>query len=202
VSQVQSIIWDFAGVLLHTVNGKSFNTRLAERLEVPLDVLQSVTESKVNDLWDMNEIGDDEFYAYLLDALHLPKEKEAVIRHFVVKDFYVDQTLLTYIKGLKRSFTNVLLTNFPAHIHDFMQTDWIVVGAFDHVIASCDVKLIKPDPAIYELTLERIGNDAEECVFIDDREINTKAAEALGFHGIVYKTREQTINDLEKILHS
>jgi len=202
VSQVQSIIWDFAGVLLHTVNGKSFNARLAERLEVPLDVLQPVTESKVNDLWDMNEIGDDEFYAYLLDALQLPKEKEAVIRHFVLKDFYVDQTLLAYIKGLKRSFTNVLLTNFPAHIHDFMQTDWIVDGAFNHMIASCDVKLIKPDPAIYELALERTGNAAEECVFIDDREVNVNAADALGMHSIVYKTREQTINDLEKILHS
>ena len=202
MSQVQSIIWDFAGVLLHTVNGKSFNARLAERLEVPLDVLQPVTESKVNDLWDMNEIGDDEFYTYLLNALQLPKEKESVIRHFVLKDFYVDQTLLAYIKDLKRSFTNVLLTNFPAHIHDFMQTDWIVNGAFDHMIASCDVKLIKPNPAIYELALERIGNDAGERVFIDDREVNVNAAEALGMHSIVYKTRKQTIKDLEKILHS
>jgi len=202
VSPIKSIIWDFAGVLLHTVNGKSFNARLAERLEVPLDVLQPVIESKVNDLWDMNEIGDDEFYTYLLDALQLPKEKESVIRHFVLKDFYVDQTLLAYIKDLKRSFTNVLLTNFPAHIHDFMQTDWIVNGAFDHMIASCDVKLIKPNPAIYELALERIGNDAGECVFIDDREVNVNAAEALGMHSIVYKTREQTIKDLEKILHS
>ena len=79
MSPIRSVIWDFAGVLLHTVNGKSFNARLAERLEVPLDVLQPVTESKVNDLWDMNEIGDDEFYTYLLDALQLPKEKEAVI---------------------------------------------------------------------------------------------------------------------------
>ena len=202
MSPIKSIIWDFAGVLLHTVNGKSFNARLAERLEVPLDVLQPVIESKVNDLWDMNEIGDDEFYTYLLDALQLPKEKESVIRHFVLKDFYVDQTLLAYIKDLKRSFTNVLLTNFPAHIHDFMQTDWIVNGAFDHMIASCDVKLIKPNPAIYELALERIGNDAGECVFIDDREVNVNAAEALGMHSIVYKTREQTIKDLEKILHS
>ena len=202
MSPIKSIIWDFAGVLLHTVNGKSFNARLAERLEVPLDVLQPVIESKVNDLWDMNEIGDDEFYTYLLDALQLPKEKESVIRHFVLKDFYVDQTLLAYIKDLKRSFTNVLLTNFPAHIHDFMQTDWIVNGAFDHMIASCDVKLIKPNPAIYELALERIGNDAGECVFIDDREVNVNAADALGMHSIVYKTREQTIKDLEKILHS
>jgi len=202
VSPIRSIIWDFAGVLLHTVKGLSFNAMLAERLGVLPEALEPVMLAKENELWDIDEISDDDFYAYLLNALQLPKEKEAVIRRFVIKDFYIDQTLLAYIKNLKQSFTSVLLTNFPAHIHDFMQTDWIVDGAFDHIIASCDVKLIKPDPAIYELTLKRIGNDAEECVFIDDREVNTKAAEALGVHGIVYKTRKQTISDLEKILRS
>ncbi len=60
----------------------------------------------------------------LNEALELnqPLEKISVIEHFVFKDFYVDQQILNYIKKLRKSFTTVLLTNFPAHIHDFMKT--------------------------------------------------------------------------------
>jgi len=130
----------------------------------------------------------------------MPMEKKSILRKFVLEDFYIDHEILAYIKKIQKSFTTALLTNFPAHVHDFMKTDWIVDGAFDYMIASCDVKLIKPDPAIYTLTLARIGCLAEESVIIDDREINVKAAEKLGINGIVYQSRSQTINDLEAIL--
>jgi putative hydrolase of the HAD superfamily len=59
--------------------------------------------------------------------------------------------------------------------------------------------LIKPDSAIYELLLARFGLMAEESVFIDDTLINVEAAEKLGIHGIHFKTKEQTEEELRKI---
>jgi len=199
VNSIKAVIWDLAGVVLHTVKG-TFNSLLAERLDVPLNDIERLISSKENDLWDLNEIDDDAFYTFLLEELNMPMEKKSILRKFVLKDFYIDQEILAYIKKIRKSFTTVLLTNFPAHVHDFLKTDWIVDGAFDHIIASCDVKLLKPDPAIYTLTLARIGCLAEESVFIDDREVNVKAAEKLGINGIVYQSQSQTINDLEAIL--
>ena len=199
MSSIKAVIWDLAGVVLHTVKG-TFNSLLAERLDAPLNDIERLISSKENDLWDIDEIDDDTFYTFLLEELNMPMEKKSILRKFVLEDFYIDQEILAYIKKIQKSFTTALLTNFPAHVHDFMKTDWIVDGAFDHIIASCDVKLIKPDPAIYTLTLARIGYLAEETVFIDDREINVKAAEKLGINGIVYQSRSQTINDLEAIL--
>ena len=199
MNSIKTVIWDLAGVVLHTVKG-TFNSLLAERLDVPLNDIERLISSKENDLWDLNEIDDDAFYTFLLEELNMPMEKKSILRKFVLKDFYIDQEILAYIKKIRKSFTTVLLTNFPAHVHDFLKTDWIVDGAFDHIIASCDVKLLKPDPAIYTLTLARIGCLAEESVFIDDREVNVKAAEKLGINGIVYQSQSQTINDLEAIL--
>ena len=199
MSSIKAVIWDLAGVVLHTVKG-TFNSLLAERLDAPLNDIERLISSKENDLWDIDEIDDDTFYIFLLEELNMPMEKKSILRKFVLEDFYIDQEILAYIKKIQKSFTTALLTNFPAHVHDFMKTDWIVDGAFDHIIASCDVKLIKPDPAIYTLTLARIGYLAEETVFIDDREINVKAAEKLGINGIVYQSRSQTINDLDAIL--
>ncbi len=199
MSPIKAVIWDLAGVVLHTVKG-TFNSLLAERLGAPISEIERLFSTKENDLWDIDEMDDDAFYTFLLNELKMPMKKKPIIRKFVLEDFYIDREILTYIKKIRKSFTTVLLTNFPAHVHDFMKTDWIVDGAFDHMIASCDVKLLKPDPAIYTLTLARIGCLAEESVFIDDREINVKAAQDLGINGIVYQSRSQMINDLETIL--
>jgi putative hydrolase of the HAD superfamily len=199
MSAIRAVIWDFAGVVLHTVKG-TFNSLLAERLDVPISQIEKVMASPENDLWDINEIDDETYYTFILDELKQPHEKIAIIQRFVVKDFYIDQRMLEYIKALRKEYISVLLTNFPAHIHKFIKTDWIINGAFDHFIASCDVKLIKPDPAMYQLTLDRIGCTAQECVFIDDREINVRAAKALGMYGILFKDQEQTIQDLQNLL--
>jgi len=199
MSSIKAVIWDLAGVVLHTVKG-TFISLLAERLGAPINEVEHLCSTKENDLWDMDEIDDDAYYTFLLEGLKMPLEKMSILRKFVLEDFYIDQEMLAYVKKIQKSFTTALLTNFPAHVHDFMKTDWIVDGAFDHMIASCDVKLLKPDPAIYTLTLARIDCRAEESVFIDDREINVKAAEKLGINGIVYQSRSQTISDLEAIL--
>jgi len=199
MKSIKAVIWDLSGVVLLTIKG-TFNSLLAERLGAPLKDIERIMSLEENDLWDMDEIDDDTFYTFLLNELNMPMEKKSILIKFAFDDFYIDQEMLAYIKKIRKSFTTALLTNFPAHVHDSMKTDWIVDGAFDHMIASCDVKLVKPDPAIYKLTLARVGCLAEESVFIDDREINVKAAEKLGINGIVYQSRSQTINDLEAIL--
>ena len=199
MSRVKAVIWDLAGVVLHTVKG-TFNTLLAERLDAPLAEIDRLMLSNENDLWDIDEIDDDTYYTFLLNELKMPMEKKAIIRKFVVDDFYIDQDMLAYIKDLRASVTTMLLTNFPSHVHDFMKTDWIVDGAFDHMIASCDVKLIKPDPAIYTLALDRLDLEAEECVFIDDREVNVNAARKLGINGIVFQSKSQTMRDVDNLI--
>ncbi len=199
MSQIKAILWDFAGVVLFTVKG-SFNSLLAERLNVPLSNVEQVMNSEMNDLWDIGEIDDVTFYTYMLDTLRQPMEKISIIQRFVVKDFYVDQDVLSRIRDLSKDYTNVLLTNFPQHFHEFIKTDWIIDGAFDHVIASCDVKLIKPDPAIYLLALERAGCSPHESVFLDDREVNVRAAKSLGIQGIIFRDKDQAMLELEDLL--
>jgi len=60
----------------------------------------------------------------------------------------------------------------------------------------------KPERGIYELTLERLGDGvrAEECVFVDDTDVNCDAAEELGMHAVGFRSDEQAIADLEALL--
>jgi putative hydrolase of the HAD superfamily len=198
---IKAVIFDLAGVVLLPIRG-TFNSLLAERLEVPLEGVERVMSDHTNDLWDTGDISDDEFYDHLLTELDQPLEKKAIIRKFAVDDFYVDQEMLTLIRELRKTCTTALLTNFPTHVHDFMKSSWHMDGAFDHIIVSAEVKLIKPDPRIYQLTLERVGCQAHEAVFIDDRKINVDAAEALGIKSILFTSKPSTMAALSRILKS
>lgn len=75
------------------------------------------------------------------------------------------------------ALSNMTSETWPWHLEAFPK-----LSMFADVIVSGDVKLVKPDPAIYALTLERMGNPApEDVIFIDDSATNIEAAAALGF---------------------
>jgi 2-haloacid dehalogenase len=69
---------------------------------------------------------------------------------------------------------------------------------FDDIILSGKVNLIKPDPAIFEFCLHKIGKPANECLFIDDSSANVAAARQLGFDVVLFTSPEQLTSELEK----
>jgi epoxide hydrolase-like predicted phosphatase len=72
---------------------------------------------------------------------------------------------------------------------------------FEVVVDSAFVGLRKPDPAIFELTLERLGGVApERCVFVDDLDVNCEAARRLGMAAVRFETAEQAIPRVESAL--
>jgi putative hydrolase of the HAD superfamily len=71
---------------------------------------------------------------------------------------------------------------------------------FEVVVDSAFVGMRKPDPAIYELTLERLGVAAEECVFVDDLEVNCETARNLGMSVVRFERTEQAILELRSAL--
>jgi putative hydrolase of the HAD superfamily len=69
---------------------------------------------------------------------------------------------------------------------------------FEVVVDSAFVGLRKPDPAIFRLTLERLGGVApERCVFLDDLDVNCAAARELGMAAVRFESAEQAIPEVE-----
>ncbi|MFZ4293962.1 HAD-IA family hydrolase [Streptomyces cellulosae] len=71
---------------------------------------------------------------------------------------------------------------------------------FDVHVISEQVRIAKPDPAIYELTLERLGLPAQACVFVDDHPRNLPPAEALGITTVLATDESTTVAELEALL--
>lgn len=89
------------------------------------------------------------------------------------------------------ALTNWSGETFPVALQKFPFLSW-----FEGIVVSGDEKLVKPDPAIYKLLLDRYNLDAKTCVFIDDRADNVQAAVHLGFKGIQFSKDRQLRNEL------
>jgi 2-haloacid dehalogenase len=81
---------------------------------------------------------------------------------------------------------NYCITNFSGQKFVLAREIYPFLAGFDGVIVSGDERLLKPDPAIYRLLLDRYGLVAQDCVFIDDSRPNIEAARALGMQAIHY----------------
>lgn len=89
-----------------------------------------------------------------------------------------------------------LLSNFSAEKFELIRDQHSFLSLFDDMIISGEHRLIKPDPAIFEFTPERIGRQAHECLFIDDSLPNVEAARSLGFKAIHYHSSSQLRSEL------
>ena len=89
--------------------------------------------------------------------------------------------MLELVRRLKsHGYCVYYLSNIPQDVLELFQTRG-VLDHFDGGVASCEVKINKPDPRIYQALLDKYHLRADECIFIDDRADNLVAASALGF---------------------
>jgi 2-haloacid dehalogenase len=91
------------------------------------------------------------------------------------------------------ALSNWSAETFPLARPKFEFFDW-----FDEIVISGEVKLIKPDPRIFELLLNRISRRASDCVYIDDSAVNVAAAQALGFQTIHFTTGARLREELRR----
>ena len=83
------------------------------------------------------------------------------------------------------------ITNFSADFWEpFVERESAFFGRFRDIVVSGREKLLKPDPAIYYLALDRFGISAREALFVDDREINVEGARAVGMHAHLFTSAE------------
>jgi 2-haloacid dehalogenase len=90
------------------------------------------------------------------------------------------------------------ITNFSADFWPpFHDKERAFFRRFRHIVVSGEVKLLKPDPAIYFLALDRFGLRPQDALFVDDRQINVDGAAAVGMHAHLFTSAEDLRSRLE-----
>jgi putative hydrolase of the HAD superfamily len=114
----------------------------------------------------------------------------------------LDFALVDEIRTLKQQYTTAILSNYFPSLRDKVERHWKISDAFDHLVISSEVGLMKPDPAIYQIALEKANCLPDEAVFLDDFNENVTSARQVGLHGIWFRSPSQALADLENILRT
>lgn len=89
------------------------------------------------------------------------------------------------------------LTNWSAETFGIARERFEFLSWFDGVLVSGEERIIKPDPAIFRLLLDRFGLDPQATFYVDDSPVNVAAARELGFDAVRFTEPERLRRDLE-----
>jgi putative hydrolase of the HAD superfamily len=207
--QIKAIISDFGGVLT-TPLLESFLS-LQDEIGVAPEhfgaALRALTEeSGENPLYAMErgEMTEEAFLAELARGLepvvdhepHLHRFRELFIGGLKANPEMID--LMRELKG--RGLRMAMLTNNVREWEETWRAMLPVDEIFETVVDSAFVGCRKPEPRIYEITLERLGLPAEACLFIDDILVNCEGAQALGLNAVHFRDNEQAIAEIRATL--
>ena len=92
------------------------------------------------------------------------------------------------------------LTNWSAQTFPLARKLFPFLGEFDGIVVSGEEKLIKPDPRLYQILLDRYHLDPKETLFIDDNPTNVAAAKALGFVAVNFTSPENLRKELKHLV--
>lgn len=187
---MKAIIFDCFGVIAVTGTWSEFLRSL------PTDIDKEPLHA-LNHQHDSGAISTKDFLYRLHDITgHEPRQLEEMVQ----TDNMKNHALLSYIRSeLKPHYKIGLLSNIA--------TDWVKSrllsdeeqAMFDDMIFSYEVGIAKPDPAIFQLASERIGEKPQDIVFTDDIPENVQAAQRAGMHGVNYNNLHDFKKQITKL---
>lgn len=140
----------------------------------------------------------DEFLKTIAEMTGLPKAE--VYRR--MNKTVANTALFDFIRNdLKGEYKIGLLSNAAADWLGELFESW-QVELFDAKVLSYEAGMVKPDPAIYQMIVGRLGVLPEECLFIDDSERYCTAATDLGIHAIHHRDTNKTISTIRGLLNA
>ena len=206
---IQAVISDFGGVLTSPLAG-SFGA-FAERSGISLDAMQAAfgslrTSDGRHPLHEL-ECGrttEADFVAVLRQALCDRAGREVQLAGFteLLGDLLPNEPMIELMASLRaEGYRMALLTNNVREWEHHWRAMAPIDEIFEVVVDSAFVGMRKPEPEIYELTMERLGIEAaSECLFIDDREDNCAGAAAVGMSVVRYRDADQASAEIRSAL--
>jgi putative hydrolase of the HAD superfamily len=210
VSRITTVISDFGGVLTTPLHHSfaAFQNHSGIPTATLGEAMMALTERDgANPLFELEvgRLSEHDFLAKIGTELTKRLDREIDMSGFPEQYFaHLDpnEELIDYMRALRqdRGYRMALLTNNVREWEPRWRAMLPVDEIFELVVDSAFVGMRKPEPGIYELTLERLGVAGERCLFVDDFVHNCEAAQAFGISTVHYVSNEQAIPEIETML--
>jgi 2-haloacid dehalogenase len=199
MATVDSVLWDFGGVLT------DWDPQHLYRKVIPDDAeREHFLTNVVSREWHLQHDAGVRF------ADTIPVLRAQHPEHAAAIDLYLER-YVEMIGGPIEGTTEIVeelhergvpqygLTNMPHEAWPPIRDAWPVMGGLAGVVVSGTERLAKPDPAIFELAIERFGLDPGRTVFVDDVARNVAGAESSGFRALLFTDAATLRADLREL---
>jgi putative hydrolase of the HAD superfamily len=206
---VQAVISDFGGVLTSPLRDsfQAFHESSGVSLEALGEAMAHLAAVQgLNPLFELEtgRLTEADFLSALGERLSDRLGRPVAMADFGERYFAhltPNATMIDYMRRLReRGYRLAICTNNVREWERRWRAMLPVDEIFEVVVDSAFVGSRKPEPRIYELTLERLGVTADAAVLIDDIEINCEAARELGMGAVWFRDTEQAIAETEAAL--
>lgn len=184
---IKAIIFDWAGV----IGADGYWVWLYENVLGSKENRSPFQE--LSEQVDSARISHKEFMDRLVQVSGKPADK---IWQEVKATIVINTELVVFIKEIKKKYKVALLSNFTHTWLREILTDNALWVLFDHHIISSEHKMIKPNPDIFHKMLSMLEVEPSEAIFVDDRQYNIDASNALGIKALLYKDFKTFKKDL------
>jgi putative hydrolase of the HAD superfamily len=210
MTRIEAVVSDFGGVLTTPLIDAFVG--LQQSRGIPLEAFgaalarAAADDAGANPLFELEtgRLTEDQFVSKLGDALRAELGREVDLARFgetFFRHLQPNDELFGFMRGLhQRGYRMAILTNNVREWEPLWRPMLPVDEIFELVVDSGFVGVRKPDPRIYELTLERLGVGAEATLFLDDMEVNCDAARTLGMQAVWFRSNAQAIAEIERAL--
>ena len=196
---IKAVFFDLGGVIVRT-EYQSPRQHLAERLGMEYEDLEKlVFAGPSGQRASIGDISAEEHWAEVTRRLRRPdSETESIREEFFAGDV-IDREIVSFLRTLRLHYHVGLISNAWPDLRDYIVKQKFD-DAFDHMVISAEVGVMKPDAKIYQIALEQTGVSPDEAVFVDDFIENIDGCEALGMHGIHFRDPGQALEELKQLL--
>ncbi len=197
---IKAVIFDFGRVISAQKPQSLFN-QYERDLDLAPDTINRIMFD--SPFWMEAMLGRrtaGEYWAAIGPELGLksPAEIDAFRRRYHA-DESINKAVLDIIRQLHGRYKLAVLSNNPPGLEKWL-ADWEILELFDDVFCSGDEGRVKPDPAAYQTTLDRLAVEPREAVFIDDTPGHVEAARRLNIHGILFTNARELEEDLGRLI--
>jgi putative hydrolase of the HAD superfamily len=197
---IRAVISDLGRVVLWFDNGV-FLRKLADRAGRPFEEVKAIVHGDLGLIrrFDGGAVSAAELHAHMTAAVGADMTYEEFYE--IYNDIFTSiPPVIDVLARVKAAgYKTLLLSNTDPERFGFVRRRFPEILFFDGYVLSYELKLLKPDPAIYLAAARLAGADPSECVFIDDMEENVKGAVAAGLAGIRYTPETDLAAELKKL---
>lgn len=197
-NRIKAVIFDLGRVLI------DFDHLIAARKIIRFtgkdktDIFNLFFDSHLTKEFEEGQISPEVFFAKVKEALEL-KLSYAEFLPIWNEIFFLNRhndEVQTVARALKNSYKTALLTNVNILHFEYLKERFDIFSPFHHIITSFEVKVRKPEAAIYRKALEILDVSPHEAFYTDDRPELIASAKELGIRAFVFTGPEQLKNDL------